>query len=169
MLRAAILSLALLALSPAAASAGVDVGWAERQAGLHEDGTSNCSKQIDRWVRAMGLEARPCRPWCGAFVHQAALRGGTRLSARLIDPDKTYADIKAGRRGLREIPVRDVRRGDLVLYRFRTGVRASHIEIVRGRPGADGRVAVVGGNVSHTVRLNRRGLRYVVLAARLIR
>jgi hypothetical protein len=160
------LALAVLLVLAPAASASVDVRWAERQAGLHEDGTSNCSRQIDRWERAMGLKVPPCRPWCGAFVHQAALRGGTRLSARLIDPDKTYADIRAGRRGLRQIPVRDVRRGDLVLYRFRPGVRASHIEIVRGRPGADDRVPVVGGNVGHTVRLNRRGLRYVVLAAR---
>jgi hypothetical protein len=165
--RAVILALALLCLSPAAASAGVDVRWAERQAGLHEDGTSNCSGAIDSWMRDMGLRTRPCRPWCGAFVHQAVLRGGTRLSRRLIDPDRAYDDIVHGRRGLKQIPVRSVRRGDLVLFKFRAGVRASHMEIVRGRPGSDGRVGVVGGNVSHRVELNRRGLQYVVIAARI--
>ena len=166
--RVVILALALLCLSPASASAGVDVGWAERQAGLHEDGTSNCSKAINRWTRAMGLRVPPCRPWCGTFVHQAALRGGTRLSRRLIDPDRVYDDIVHGRRGLRRIRAGSVRRGDLVLFKFRPGVRASHIEIVRGRPGSDGRVPVVGGNVSHRVELNRRGLQYVVIAARVV-
>jgi hypothetical protein len=168
MRRAVILALALLCLSPAAASAGVDVRWAERQVGLHEDGTSNCSHAIDAWMRDMGLRTRPCRPWCGSFVHQAVLRGGTRLSRRLIDPDRAYDDIRAGRRGLRQIPATKVRRGDLVLFKFRPGVRASHMEIVRGRPGSDGRVPVVGGNVSHRVEFNRRGLQYVVIAARVV-
>jgi hypothetical protein len=167
-LRLVILALALFCLSPAIASAGVDVRWAERQVGLHEDGTSNCSNAIDRWMRDMGLHTRPCRPWCGAFVHQAALRGGTRLSRRLIDPDKAFDDVLHNRRGLKRIPVGAVRRGDLVFYKFRPGVRASHIEIVRGRPGSDGRVAVVGGNVSHHVEFNRRGLQYVVIAARVV-
>lgn len=160
------LSLLALALSPAAASAGVDVRWAERQVGLREVGTSNCSSRIDGWVRAMRLKVPPCRPWCGAFVHQAALRGGSRLSRRLIDPHKTYDDILAGRRGLRRISVGSVRRGDIVLFKFRPGVRASHIEIVLGRPGSDGRIPLVGGNVSHRVERNRRGMQYVVLAAR---
>ncbi len=114
----------------------------------------------------MGLKVPPCRPWCGAFVHQAALRGGSRLSRRLIDPDKTYDDIVAGRRGLRRIAVGSVRRGDIVLFKFRPGVRASHAEIVRGRPGSDGRIPLVGGNVSHRVEFNRRGMQYVVIAAR---
>ena len=157
---------ALTAPPAEARAAAADVRWAERQAGLREDGTSNCSRTINRWVRAMGLRVPPCRPWCGAFVHQAFLRGGVRLSSRLIDPDRTYDDIVAGRRKLRQIPVRSVRRGDLVLFKFRAGVRASHVEIVRGRPGTDGRVPVVGGNVSHRVELNRRGLQYVVIAAR---
>ena len=156
----------LLPAGPSARAAGPDVRWAERQAGLRETGTTNCSRTINRWVRAMGLRVPPCRPWCGAFVHQAFLRRGVRLSSRLIDPDRTYDDIVAGRRGLRRIPVRSVRRGDLVLFRFRAGVRASHVEIVRRRPGPDGRVPVVGGNVSHRVELNRRGLQYVVIAAR---
>jgi hypothetical protein len=159
----------VLVLAPAApAAAAPDVGWAERQAGLHEDGTSNCSTEINRWTRAMGLRVPPCRPWCGAFVHQAVLRGGVKLSPRLIDPDRTYDDIRLGRRHLRQIRVTSIRRGDIVLFRFREGVRASHIELVRGRPGSDGRVDLVGGNVSHRVELNRRSLKYVVMAARVV-
>jgi hypothetical protein len=158
----------LLALSAAPAVAAPDVGWAEKQVGVHEDGTSNCSQAINGWERQMGLKVPPCRPWCGAFVHQAVLRGGVKLSARMIDPDKTYDDIRLGRRHLREIAVREVRRGDIVLFKFRDGVRASHIELVRGRPGADGRIPLVGGNVSHRVELNRRGMQYVVIAARVV-
>jgi len=170
MVRAAVLAALLLAAAlPAAARAAPDVAWAEQQVGLHEDGTSNCSRQINRWQRQMGLRVPPCRPWCGAFVHQAVLRGGVRLSARMIDPDRTYDDIEAGRRHLREIPVRNVRRGDIVLFKLRPDVRhASHIELVLGRPGSDGRIPLVGGNVSHRVELNRRGMQYVAIAARVV-
>ena len=164
------LSLVLTALLPAAAAqaAGPDVGWAERQNGLHEEGTSNCSPTIDAWERAMGLRVPPCRPWCGAFLHQAFLRGGIRLSARLIDPDRSYEDAVAGRRHLRRIPVEDVRRGDLLFFAFRRGLKASHLALVRGRPGKDGRAPTVEGNVGHHVTLERRGLRYAVLAARVV-
>ena len=165
--RAVLLALLMLCLYPAVASAGVDVRWAEKQAGLTEDGTSNCSRAINRWTRDMGLKVPPCRPWCGAFVHQAVLRGGTRLSRRFIDPERVYDDIRNNRRGLRRIAVGSVRRGDIVLFNF-TGTHASHIEIVRGRPGSDGRIPVVGGNVSHRVELNRRGMQFVVIAARVV-
>ena len=141
------------------------VRWAVTQTGVHERGTSNCAPAIDRWTRRMGLPARPCRPWCGAFVHQAFLRGGVRLSARIIDPDRSYGDAVAGRRHLRAIAVGSVRPGDLLFFAFRPGLRASHLAIVRSRPRA-GRVATVEGNVGHAVRLKRRGLRYTVLAAR---
>ncbi len=167
MRRVVMLSAGLLCFWPAAAAAsGADVRWAERQAGLHEIGTSNCSPVINRWERAMGLRVPPCRPWCGAFVHQAFLRAGIKLSARLIDPDRSYSDAVAGRRHLRRIPVGQVRRGDLLFFAFRRGLKASHLALVRGRPGKDGRAPTVEGNVGHHVTLERRGLRYAVLAAR---
>ena len=105
--------------------------------------------------------------WCGAFVHQAFLRAGLRLSARMIDPDRAYLDAVAGRRHLRRIPIGSVRAGDLLFFAFRPGLRASHIALVRSRPRA-GSVATVEGNVSNAVRLDRRGLRYPVLAARVV-
>ena len=141
--------------------------WAAAQAGTGERAGSNCSPAIDRWTRAMGLAARPCRPWCGAFVHQAFLRGGVRLSARLIDPERSYADALAHRRHLRAIPIASVAPGDLLFFAFRPGLRASHLAIVRSRP-RNGRAATVEGNVANAVRLKLRGLRYPVLAARVM-
>jgi cell wall-associated NlpC family hydrolase len=167
--------LAALALGPAApgARAAADgataraqvVEWAKAQTGARERGTTNCSPTIDRWERDMGLRVPPCRPWCGAFVHQAYLRVGVRLSSRLIDPDRTYRDALAGRRGLRAIPKDQVRPGDLLLFAFRPGLLASHEAIVTARPRG-GRVSTVEGNVSHAVRRERRGLRFAVLAVR---
>ncbi len=141
------------------------VSWGVRQIGTHEDGTSNCSRTINRWVGRMGLDVPPCRPWCGAFVHEAFKQAGVDLSARLIDPEKTYDDILAGRRGLRQIAKQDVRPGDIVLLAIRDGSRASHEEIVRTRP-RNGRIRTIGGNVSHAVRAKTRGLGYIALAAR---
>jgi cell wall-associated NlpC family hydrolase len=113
----------------------------------------------------MGL--RPCRPWCGAFVHQAFLRAGVRLSARLIDPDRSYLDAVAGRRHLRAIATSSVGPGDLLFFGFVAGKRASHLAIVRTRPSG-GRVLTVEGNTSNAVRLKARGLAYPVLAARVV-
>lgn len=139
--------------------------WAVAQNGLREQGTSNCGPQINRWQRQMGLKVPPCRVWCGAFVHQAFRQAGVQLSRRLIDPHLSFADAVARRNGLRKIAIGAVQRGDIVFYRFRGGVRASHLAIARGRP-RDGMLDTVEGNTSHAVRLERRGVRYVVLAAR---
>lgn len=144
------------------------VAWAVTQEGLREAGTSNCSPVIDRWERAMGLRLPPCRVWCGAFVHQAYLRAGVRLSRRLIDPHRSYADAVAGTRHLRRIAISDIREGDIVFYKFRNGVRASHLALARGRP-KDGMLDTVEGNVDNAVRLESRGTRYIVLAARVTR
>jgi hypothetical protein len=167
---AAALALATLSSSASVASArdmakvrDRAVRWAVAHAGLRERGLTNRSPQIDGWERAMDI--RIGQPWCGAFVHQAFLRAGVRLSARLIDPQRSYRDAQAHRRGLRAIPIRSVRRGDLLFFAFRPGLLASHFAIVRARPRG-GRVATVEGNVSNAVRLELRGLQYPVLAAR---
>jgi hypothetical protein len=141
------------------------VSWAVSQAGHREDGTSNCSSRIRKWQGDMGLKVPPCRPWCGALLHQAFARAGVKLSARLIDPDRSYEDAVAGRRGLRRIAIEDVRKGDLLFFAFRPRLKASHIALVRGTPSG-GKVRTVEGNVAHAVRLQSRGLRYAVLAAR---
>jgi cell wall-associated NlpC family hydrolase len=143
------------------------VDWAVAQVGTQERGTSNCSAKIDRWQRDMGLRVPPCHVWCGAFVHQAFLRAGVRLSNRLIDPDRSYDDAIKGQRGLQRIAPSQIRRGDIVFYDFRPGLRASHLAIARDRP-RDGSLDTVEGNTSNAVRLERRGLQYVVLAARVV-
>ena len=164
-----LLVVALASATPATSSpAGFRdqaVAWAVRQAGVHERGTTNCSPVINRWDRHMGLRVPPCRPWCGSFVHEAFRQAGVDLSARLIDPDRSYTDAVAGHRGLRAIPIGDVRRGDLLFFAFRPGLRTSHLAIVRARPRR-GVASTVEGNVAHAVRLKARGLRYAVLAAR---
>ncbi len=116
----------------------------------------------------MGLRLPPCRVWCGAFVHQAYLRAGVRLSRRLIDPHRSYADAVAGRRHLRRIATADIRPGDLVFYKFRSGVRASHLALARSTPH-NGMLDTVEGNVDNASRLQSRGTRYIVLAARVTR
>ena len=144
------------------------VAWAVENVGVREIGTTNCSPLIDRWERDMGLKLPPCRPWCGAFVHQAYLKAGVRLSERLIDPHRTYADAVAGRRNLRKIAVSNIRAGDIVFYKFRNGVRASHLALARGRP-KNGMLDTVEGNVSNASSLQSRGTKYIVLAARVTR
>lgn len=141
--------------------------WAEAQVGHRERGTTNCSPRINRWTKAMGLSRKPCPRWCGSLVHHAFLQAGVRLSSRMIDPDRTYEDVIAGRRGLRRISVTSVRRGDLLFFAFRPRLKASHVAIVRSLPRS-GSAETVEGNVEHAVRLKRRGLRYAVLAARVV-
>jgi cell wall-associated NlpC family hydrolase len=143
------------------------VTWAMSQVDTRERGTTNCSAKINRWERNMGLRVPPCRVWCGAFVHEAYLQAGVRLSARLIDPDRSYGDAVAGRRGLKRIARSQIRRGDIVFYAFRRDLRASHLALARGRP-SNGSLDTVEGNTSNAVRLERRGLRYAVLAARVV-
>ena len=173
LLAAAIGCALLAALVPSAGSAtdastslqARALAWAVAQDGTKERGTTNCSPKIDRWQRDMGLKVPPCRPWCGALVHQAYKRAGIKLSSRLIDPDRSYDDAVAGRRHLRQIPVSSIRPGDIVFYKFREGVRASHLALARAKP-KNGKLDTVEGNTSHAVRLETRGTQYIVLAAR---
>jgi len=147
------------------------IAWARAQDGKHEIGTTNCSPAIARWERHMGLSvpsAPPCRPWCGAFVHEAFRQGGIDLSSRLIDPNQSYTDAVQGRNGLRRIHKRDVRPGDLVFFAIVPGLQASHEALVIGYPRR-GRVRTAEGNVGHHAVVTRRGLRYVALAARVTR
>ena len=144
------------------------LSWALEQVGLRERGTTNCGPAIDRWQRAMGLRVPPCRVWCGAFVHQAYLRAGVKLSRRLIDPDRAYRDAVRGKRRLRRIRMSAIRPGGIVFYKCRARVRASRVAIARSRP-RNGKLDTVEGNTSHAVRLETRGTRYIVLAARVRR
>ena len=172
---AALVGSVLLAVPATTGSAAPDaiaardtaVRWAVKQLGTRDPGKTNCTPRIDRWVRGMGLRVPPCRPWCGAFVHAAFRQAGIRLSARLIDPHRSYQDAVAGRRGLKRIAVTSVRRGDVLFMALRKGLLASHMAIARG-PLRSGRIPTVEGNVSHRVTLTKRAPRTFVLAARVV-
>ena len=141
------------------------VKWAMSQVGTREIGTSNCSPKINRWERNMGFRVPPCKVWCGAFVHEAFLQAGVKLSPRLIDPHRSYQDAIAGVRGLKRIAPSQIQRGDIVFYKFRQGVLASHLAIARGSP-RNGKLDTVEGNVGNASSLQTRGVKYIVLAAR---
>ena len=143
--------------------------WAQTQIGHRENGTSNCSPRITRWLRDMGISAPPCQAWCGAFVHQAYKQAGVKLSRRLIDPDKAWADARSGRRGLKRIDRDDVKPGDIMFFKYRTGVRASHVGIVVKAPNSKGIVETVEGNVGHRVQRELHRAGFAVGAARVTR
>jgi cell wall-associated NlpC family hydrolase len=154
--------------APVAQSREQAVRWAVRQVGVHELGTSNCGHAVERWQRNARWDIPPCRPWCGAFVHEAFLQGGIDLRSAFLYPERVLDDARAGRRGLHAIRVRRVRRGDLVIYRWPgSGDRADHFGIVtRAYRPHSGVVHAVEGNTSQAVRAKARPLRHVVTGVR---
>ncbi len=164
-------ALAVLAAAPAGQTAArreSAVRWALRQVGTHERGTSNCGRAVVRWQRNARWSVPPCRPWCGAFVHEAFRQAGIDLRSAFLYPDRVLADARAGRRGLHAIRAQRVRRGDLVLYHWPgSGDRADHFGIVLRayRPGS-GVVHAVEGNTAQAVRVKTRPLRFVVTGVR---
>jgi cell wall-associated NlpC family hydrolase len=155
------------AATPQAESA---VRWALSQVGVRERGESNCGGTVERWQRRAGWRVPPCHKWCGAFVHEAFLQAGLDLPSSFLRPEDVLDDARAHRRGLRAIPIRQVRRGDLVIYRWgTTPQRADHFGIATRRlaPGAT-MVRTVDGNSGNAVNVSWRSLRYVVTAVRVV-
>jgi hypothetical protein len=175
------IGLALCVLVPAspAAAAGPPAGaatpeaeravrWALRQVGVRELGTSNCGRLVVRWQRRAGWRVPPCHEWCGAFVHEAWLQAGINLRSSFLNPEDVLDDANSRRNGMRAIPVRQVRRGDLVIYRWGDReTRADHFGIVthRYRPG-EWFVRTVDGNSGNAVERGRRSLIYAVTGVR---
>ena len=169
---------ALLSAPPAqAASLGAPapeaeraVRWALSQVGVREIGNTNCGRTVVRWQRRAGWKVPPCHEWCGAFVHEAFLQAGVNLRPSFLDPEDVLDDARARRRGLRAIPVRSIRRGDLVIYRWGdTDSRADHFGIVTRRLRAGDRfVRTVDGNSGNAVQVGRRSLTYAVTGVRVI-
>jgi cell wall-associated NlpC family hydrolase len=146
------------------------VRWALTQVGVAELGNSNCGRTVVRWQRRAGWRVPPCHEWCGAFVHEAFLRAGLDLPSSFLRPEDVLDDARARRHRLRAIPVRAVRRGDLVIYRW--GIhdsRADHFGIVVRRipPGAR-TVTTVDGNSGNAVAVGRRSLGYAVTGVRIV-
>jgi cell wall-associated NlpC family hydrolase len=171
--RATVLVIALAALSPGSAKTTVAprelaVRWAVAQVGVHERGTTNCGRAIERWQRNAGWDLPPCRPWCGAFVHEAFLRAGLDLHSAFLYPERVLDDARAGRHGLHAIPARRVRRGDLVIFKWPgSGDRADHFGIVtRPYRAGSGVVHTVEGNTAQAVRAKARPMAFVVTGVR---
>jgi cell wall-associated NlpC family hydrolase len=160
------------AVPPGAATPQAEraVRWALSQVGVRERGSSNCGTAVSRWQRRAGWRVPPCHKWCGAFVHEAWLQAGVRLHSAFLNPERVLDDARAGRHGLRAIPVRSVRRGDLVIFRWgERPTRADHFGIVtrRHRPG-DGYVSTVDGNSGNAVRRGARSLAFAVAGVRVL-
>ena len=146
------------------------VRWGLSQVGVRELGNTNCGRTVERWQRRTGWRVPPCWEWCGAFVHEAFLQAGLNLGGRWRNPEHALDNARAHRHGLWAIPVRSVRRGDLVIFRWGdTDSRADHFGIVthRYRRG-DWFVRTVDGNSGNMVQTGRRSLIYAVTGVRTI-
>ena len=158
-----------VAIAPAATVSQKEraVRWAFAQVGVTEIGDTECGPKITLWQQRAGWRVPPCRPWCGAFVHEAFLQAGINLRSAFLNPERVLDDARAGRNGLRAIPVRQVRRGDLVLYAWGTGKRADHFGIVT-RPYRAGQVSAVEGNAGQAVRYETRAVQLAVTGVRVL-
>lgn len=164
---AAVLAAATLLLAALPAPAGAApsrermvrsaVSWAVKQVGVRERGQSNCGPGVTVWQQRMGFRVPPCRPWCGAFVHEAFRQAGVRLGPRLIDPQKALNDARRRRGRLRAVGLTSVRKGDILVMDSRRAGKATHMAIaVADYRRASGTVRTVEGNNGHTVRRGNR-------------
>jgi hypothetical protein len=140
--------------------------WAARQRGVHEIGSTNCGRTVERWERNTGVTVPPCREWCGAFVHEAFLQAGLRLSVRFLDPQKVLFDARADRRHLRLIAPRYLHRGDIALMLYRRDKLASHEAVVLRHRAGSPWVVTAEGNTGNRVQIKTHNLAIFVGALR---
>ena len=130
----------------AAARAGRSLGRAPgRRARARARRTAGAA--VERWQRNAGWDAAACRPGAAPSSTRRSSRPGSTCAAPSLYPERVLDDARAGRRGLHAIPVRRVRRGDLVIYKWPgSGDRADHFGIVtRAYTSALGRGPHRGG------------------------
>lgn len=108
--------------------------------GVHEVGSTNTGKLVDRWQAYFGLHAQP---WCGCFAGFAAKAvGGSQATTWFPYGPSIIADARAGRNGVREVRFEEAEPGDiLVLW------GGEHIATVMTSPTGDS-VATGEGNTS---------------------
>jgi hypothetical protein len=153
----------LEARTPIAERAAV---WAAKQRGVHEIGTTNCGRTVERWERHTHVTVPPCRVWCGAFVHEAFRQAGIDLSARFLDPQKVLFDARAHRRHLRLIARKNLHRGDIALMLYRTDRLASHEAVVLRHRAGSPWVVTAEGNTGNAVRIKTHHMSFFVGALR---
>jgi hypothetical protein len=172
-LAAAVLATLLIAAPASAARTSAEIrsgaaAWAERQIGVRSNNVG-CGRVVNRWVANMGIPVPPCWAWCGAFVHAAFLQAGVRLDKRMLDPEKAYDDAVHNRRHLRRIPRSQIRRGDVVLFAYERGKKASHFGIVTRTYDRNGFFESVEGNNGNSVVREPHRAYVIALALRVVR
>lgn len=139
------------------------VRWALGQLGVHEQPEgSNRGPHIDAWSQRIGLLGVA---WCGIFVHESFFQAGRDLHNAVASTDFIRGSAEAEENGLRAIPLRQARRGDLVLLDFPGGDADDHVAIVTRGLKAD-RVTTVDGNSSNRVKRNSYATSSVAIAVR---
>ncbi len=144
---------------PAAESA---VRWA-----LAKVGTRECAGEQPSWVSGYRRGWGCATNWCGIFVSTAYGQAGVDLGSVAYTED-IFNRARRGQ-GLREVPTRQVRRGDLVLmYTYvKRGRRVTHVGLATGGLNA-GKIPTVEGNVANAVIARSRSVTASVGDRRLV-
>ncbi|HEV2790827.1 MAG TPA: hypothetical protein VGV69_05970 [Solirubrobacterales bacterium] len=108
--------------------------------GVHEVGSSNTGKLVDRWQSYFGLHAQP---WCGCFAGYAAKAvGGSQATTWFPYGPSIIADARAGRNGVREVAFEEAEPGDVLVF-----WGGEHIGTAMARPSG-GSIATGEGNTA---------------------
>jgi len=123
--------------------------WLLEREGRHENGTPNRADWLDKWQIAnghprFGSPREEGWPWCGVAVWAAYKYGaGVLLDGRLRSTDFIFTASAANTEHMFRVPLRQAKKGDLVLL-FKRG---QHVGMVAAdyRGGA---LATIEGNTS---------------------
>lgn len=108
---------------------------AKRYVGLHE------KKHTGKLSKYLGVNPRRT-PWCGAFVGTVVKRAGKDLPSG-------YLRAASWKRVGKGVSLKKARKGDIVVVRTKYG---NHVGFYAGRK--NGRVQLLGGNQSNSVRIS---------------
>lgn len=110
--------------------------------GIHEVGSTNTGKWVDKFTGLFGIHAVP---WCGCLTGYAAkVIGGSTATTWFPYGPSIMADAQAGRNGVREVSFDHAQEGDaLVLW------GGDHVVTAAGKPSGDS-ISTAEGNTSPT-------------------
>lgn len=142
------------------------VRWALTQDGVVESPVgSDCGGPITGWQRRAGI---PCgTAWCGVFVHEAFLRAGIHLPSWIASVPTTLSKAQAGEGGLKAVPKNQIKRGDIVIFQWDTGV-VDHMGLATQDWPGTGRLATIEGNTSDGVHRRNEHAGTIVSGVRVV-